>query len=138
MTQPVHIGFISQHNAIRAQLAAALAHHICPELVIRCAGLTPIPIPEATHAVLRRLDAEPVSELDRIEALTASPLDLLIIICSPKEEALWPEASLQERLPEVETAIWHMGEPTSEEALAHLEIELAERLRLLLQARHLI
>lgn len=138
MTSQLRIAFVSQNNAVRAPLAVAIAHHISPDFSATSAGLTPAEIPDHVRVLIRKLDADPASALEPVDGLSESSIDLVIMLCSEAEHSAWMSSGLEQRLPAVQHAVWHLSEPTSQSELSHLEIELAERIRLLLLAKHVI
>lgn len=138
MTPQLRIAFISQKNAVRAPLAVALVHHISPGFSAISAGLTPKAIPEQVLILIRKLDAAPVSALAPVDTLAEHNLDLIILLCSEDEQATWSSGNIEQRLPNVQQAVWHLPEPQNQTELSQLEIELADRIRLLFLAKHVI
>lgn len=131
--QPYKILFVCRHNSMRSQIAEVLGNKIGGDNVsVFSAGSEPEPVTEEI-----RNWAETISPG---AALTSTPLvdmegqnfDLIITLCDKSHAAL-PELSSDE-----DHVKWDIHQANEGDEVKQLEIELAERIRLLLLAKHLI
>ena len=129
-----NILFICRHNAVRSQIAAALAVKIGHDSVsASSAGVEPEPVPDYVNQWVSELNGEPTT-------LTPTPMDefelnhfdLIITLCDKTHRALPSLAQDKEHIQ------WDFPHPNNAEELSHFEIEMAERLRLMLLAKHVI
>lgn len=126
--------FVCRHNAIRSQIAAALTHKISHGQVIsHSAGPEPRAVPEFVSSWVENLlgESRPLQS-QPLEAVADQPFDMIITLCDKTHTAL-PELGT-----DTQHIRWDFHHPDDQEALRHLEIELAERIRLLLMAKRLI
>lgn len=126
--------FICRHNSIRSQIAAALTHKISQgSVTTHSAGPEPLPVPGYINQWVTNLLGE-AQELQSqsLEAVADQAYDLIITLCDKTHTALPELAS------DTQHIRWDFQHPDDEESLRHLEIELSERIRLLLLAKGLI
>ncbi len=133
MDSPFKILFVSRHNSVRAPLAVALTKKIAGQKVhALSAGAEVGQAPEMVVEFITKLTGEAVPEWQALNDVADQNFDLIITLCDKSHAAIaeHPHDTLHVR--------WDMHHPESVEQLKHLEIELAERLHLMLQARHLV
>eukprot|EP01155_Anaeramoeba_flamelloides_P029359 Anaeramoba_flamelloidesa850808_18.p1 GENE.a850808_18~~a850808_18.p1 ORF type:complete len:135 (-),score=2.62 a850808_18:126-530(-) len=133
MTSTCRILFVSRHNSVRAPLAAALAQAIAgPAVATMSAGPEPEPIADHVHSLIDKLNPESPRQSLSISDVADTEFDMVITLCDKSHAALpeHPGDRLHLR--------WDIHRAENAEELRHLEIELAERLRLMLLAQHLI
>ena len=100
---------------------------------VQSAGIEPTTVPDFVEHWVGRLRGEPVK-------LHAKPLsdfvderfDHIITLCDKSH------AALPEHPGDHDHVRWDFRHPDSPEAVSHFEIELSERIRLFLQAKHLV
>lgn len=133
MTSPHKILFICRHNAVRSQIAEALTNKISQgKALAQSAGPEPLPIPEHVSKWVKQLsgtDQKPVSK--GLSEVNGKYFDTVITLCDKTHAAL-PEIALDQQ--HIRWDFHHADDP---EALRHLEIEISERLRLMLLAKGL-
>lgn len=134
MTSPHKILFVCRHNAVRSQIAEALTNKISRgKALAQSAGPEPQPIPGHVTEWISRLsdsDQQPVSKA--LSEVHDEHFDTIITLCDKTHAALPEVASDQQH---IRWDFHHTDEP---EALRHLEIEISERLRLMLLAKGLL
>ena len=134
MTAPHKILFICRHNAIRSQIAEALTNKISRgKALAQSAGPEPLPVPEHIAQWIHQLsgsDHKPVSK--ELSELDGEGFDTIITLCDKTHAAL-PQLGADQQ--HIRWDFQHTDEP---EALRHLEIEISERLRLMLLAKGLL
>ena len=135
MSSGFSILFVCRHNSVRSQVAALLAHKISHGKVsVASAGPEPLPVPDYIHQwATDTMGAENFDlQSTPLESFSDATFDLIITLCDTSHQALPELPSDHEHIR------WNFQHPDTSEALSHLEIELAERLRLLLLAKKLI
>ncbi|UTW03204.1 hypothetical protein KDX31_18045 [Amphritea atlantica] len=134
MTAPHRILFVCRHNSIRSQIAEALANKMGHGKVLATsAGPEPEPIPEHVSEWVTRLShsqTKPVSK--DLNEMAREPFDTIITLCDKSHDALPELATDQQHIR------WDFSHPDDAEALKHMEIEISERLSLMLQAKGLM
>lgn len=134
MSQPatLNVLFICRHNSVRSQIAQALATKLGRGRVnAMSAGAEPAAVPDYVLNWVEQLGGTtPVSK--DYSAVSGQGFDLIITLCDKSHTAL-PELT-----GDSQHICWDFHHADSPEALRHLEMELAERLRLMLLARHVI
>ncbi|MGB0732321.1 MAG: hypothetical protein ACPGPF_01100 [Pontibacterium sp.] len=126
--------FICRHNAVRSQVAEALTVKISHGAVEAVsAGPEPTQVPDYVNQWVSDLHGEPTQlQSTNMHEYDHDHFDMIVTLCDKTHTAL-PE------LPDDKEHIrWDFPHPDDAEALSHLEIELAERLRLMMLAKHLI
>jgi len=134
MPERLKLLFVCRHNAIRSQVAEVLAHKISQGKVqASSAGinLSPIPTHIKNWANEINKDAAALSSTS-ISDVEDQPFDMIITLCD-KSHTLLPELS-----GDTDHIRWNFSHPDNEESLKHLEIEIAERLRLLFLTKGII
>ena len=129
-----NILFVCRHNAIRSQIAAALTDKISHgKVTTHSAGPEPHSVPGYINQWVgdllgesRELQSQP------LEAVADKQFDMIITLCDKTHAALPELAS------DTQHIRWDFHHPDNQEALSHLERELAERIRLLLLTKGLI
>lgn len=126
--------FICRHNSIRSQIAAALTEKISQGKVSTAsAGPEPVTVPDYVNQWIGNLLGEPRQlQSQSLETVADKAFDLIITLCDKTHAALPELAS------DTQHIRWDFHHPDDEESLRHLEIELSERIRLLLLAKGLI
>ncbi len=134
MTAPHKILFICRHNAIRSQIAEALTNKISRGKVLaQSAGPEPQPVPKHIIKWVNQLsesEQKPVSK--KLSAFEEERFDTIITLCDKTHTAL-PELEADQQ-----HICWDFQHTDEPGALRHLEIELSERLRLMLLAKGLL
>jgi protein-tyrosine-phosphatase len=130
---PLNILFICRHNSVRSQIAEALATKLGRGRVnAMSAGPEPAAVPDYVQAWVGQLGLGSVPTSKGYNAVDGLPFDLIITLCDKSH------AALPELAGDSQHIRWDFHHADSPEAVRHLEIELAERLRLMLMAHHLI
>ncbi|TCK08788.1 hypothetical protein [Marinobacterium mangrovicola] len=139
MPSVLRILFFCRHNSVRAPLAAALAERIAaPKVEAFCAGLDALPMtPEVESTIVNLTGAAPKAVAELAD-LSAEGIGLIVVLSDKTHASPAIGAKLDEYFTDTEVVEWDMPAPTDDEDIKHLEIELAERLRLMFLARHLI
>ncbi|WP_286236595.1 hypothetical protein [Neptuniibacter halophilus] len=130
----MNILFVCRHNAIRSQIAMILANHLGKGNVTAVsAGIEPTPVPEFIQQWAAGINkqAQPLQST-QLETLADQHFDMIITLCDKSHQAIPELASDREHIR------WDFSHPDDPEQLRHLEIELAERLRLMFLAKGLI
>lgn len=133
-TAPLRILFVCRHNSVRSQLAAALANKIgAGKVQALSAGPEPQPVSAAVADFIARLTgcAEPILS-HSLDDVAEQSFDLIITLCDRTHQAIAEHPRDDEHLQ------WDFPAAVDAPSLQQLEIELSERIRLLLLARHLI
>lgn len=133
MTNPLKILFLSEHNARRGPLAAALANKIGKGKVLAdSAGLQHcIMDADIEQAILSLgLEASP-QEMHTVDHFLGEDFDLIIALCDKSSDHV-------ESLSEFKMIKWDEPESHDGDNLHDLKIELADRIRLMLLARKVI
>lgn len=133
MDQPFTILFLSEHNARRGPLAAALANRIGNGLVKAFStGLERCKIDQDVLDKLEAQGLQPAPGADKtVEEFSAEQFDLVIGLCDKS-------AAHAETLSDMDLIKWDEPESHKGDDLHQLEMELAERIRLMLLARKVI
>lgn len=134
MTEPYKILFVCRHNAIRSQIAEALANKMGHGKVIaKSAGPEPQPIPEQITVWVTHLNgSETKPESKSLETMALEQFDTIVTLCDKSHDALPELATDQQHIR------WDFKHTEDPEALRHMEIEISERLRLMLQVKGLL
>ncbi|WP_428034270.1 hypothetical protein [Amphritea sp.] len=134
MTAPHKILFVCRHNAIRSQIAEALANKMGRGRVIaKSAGTEPQPIPEQIAEWVTQLNGNEIKPSSKsLDSMAVEQFDTIITLCDKSHDAL-PEIATDQQ--HIRWDFKHTEEP---EALRHMEIEISERLRLMLQVKGLL
>ncbi len=139
MPPVLKILFYCRHNSVRAPLAAALAESIAaPKVEAFCAGLESSPISQDVEKTIIGLTGEAPKIIEDLSALAAMELGLVIVLVDKTHVSPASGMKLEECCSGADIVEWDMPAPRSDEDIKHIEIELAERLRLMFLARHLI
>lgn len=130
MTTPYHILYVSRHDSARAPIAAAITQRLSNATIkAECAGFEPEPISEQVASFYQQMTGQPLPSSRHINELEKEHYDLIITLCDKSHE------QVQELPQDVEHIRWDMPETHTAEGLKHLEIELSERIRLMLLAK---
>lgn len=134
MPSPYSILFVCRHNSMRSQIAEVLAHKISRGAVLaQSAGPEPTAVPEFIQAWANNLtDAALELSSNSLDEVKDKAFDLIITLCDKTHQALPELSSDQDHIR------WDFQHADTEEALRHLEIELAERIRLLFLTKKVI
>lgn len=135
MSSSFSILFVCRHNSVRSQVAAVLAQKISHGTVsASSAGSEPLPVPDyIQHWAAQTLDTQSLELQSKpLQQFNDQAFDMIITLCDKSHQALPELPSDHEHIR------WDFHHPDTQEALSHLEIELAERLRLLMLAKKLI
>lgn len=125
--------FICRHNSVRSQVAALLAKKISNnDLVIDSAGPEPKDVPEFVQDLAEQMGLDSKLESKSLTQVADRPFDLIITLCDKSHQAL---PSLQT---DQENVRWDFHHSDTSEDFKHLEMELAERIRLLLLTKGVI
>ncbi len=129
-----NILFVCRHNAVRSQIAAALTDKISHgKVTTDSAGPEPTSVPDyISQWVDNLLGDSRELQSQSLEAVAEKQFDMIITLCDKTHAALPELAS------DTQHIRWDFHHPDDQNALNHLEIELAERIRLLLLAKGLI
>jgi protein-tyrosine-phosphatase len=123
--------FICRHNTVRSQVAQVLANKISHGQVdVTSAGIELSPIPKHIQTWAKTLTPDAPALVSTLMAdLEHQQFDMVITLCDKSHQAL-PE------LPTDTNHIrWNFSHPDDEDSLRHLEMELADRIRLLFLAK---
>ncbi len=135
MSKPYQILFISEHAAQRAPLATAIANKIGQgRVVAKAAGIDPQPLETDVITAIKHLDTE-VSEVlaDAVGSLNLDDFDIVIALCERSAELVLDSGNREiVRWDEAHQLAKHHG------SLKTLEIELYERIQLMLIAKHIL
>ncbi len=132
--QPLKLLFICRHNAVRSQVAEVLANNISHGKVrAYSAGADVQPVPDYIQQWAAQFDTqnEPLSSTP-MQQFENEQFNMVITLCDKSHQAL-PEISSDH-----DHIRWDFHHPDDAESLKHLEIELAERLRLMFLAKGII
>ncbi|MGB0713061.1 MAG: hypothetical protein ACPGUC_05820 [Gammaproteobacteria bacterium] len=123
--------FVCRHNAVRSRIAEALLRHRAGAGVsVTSAGVEPEPVPEAVERWLSRFDDVPPAAPQPLSAVSAEHFDTVITLCDKSH------AALAEHPDDRHHIRWDFHHPDDASSLRQLEIELAERIDLLVQVNH--
>lgn len=127
---PYHILYISRHDSARAPIAAALTRHLSNDQVkAECAGFEPEPVSEHVANFYQHLTGQDLPPSRHINELQQEHYDLIITLCDKSHETV-------QKLPQDKQHIrWDLPETHTLEGLKRLEVELSERIRLMLLAK---
>lgn len=134
MPDAYRILYICEHGSLRSPLAAALTNKISQgKVVASAAGVHPRPIEAQVTNLLVELGASSnLTQSVSVNELDLSEFDEVITLCDRSAEAA--------QMAVCTTSCW--DEPANaqddENCLKTVEIELAERIRLMLIAKHFI
>ncbi|MBN0988459.1 hypothetical protein [Amphritea pacifica] len=134
MNTPYKVLFVCRHNSTRSQIAEALTNKMAHgRVVAKSAGPEPLPVPkEVAGWVSQLLGGDIKPESKSLDDIALEPFDTIITLCDKSHDAL-PE------LPTDQQHIrWDFHHADNTEDLKHMEIEISERLNLMLQAKGLI
>ena len=134
MTSPHKILFVCRHNAVRSQIAEALTNKICRgKALAHSAGPEPQPVPVHITEWVNQLSGSNIKPVSKgLNEFDGEHFDTIITLCDKTHVAL-PEIKSDQQ--HIRWDFQHADEP---EALRHLEIEISERLRLMLLAKGLL
>lgn len=126
--------FVCRHNAVRSQLAEILATKISHGHVsAHSAGPEPHAIPDFIHQLASDLNGpEHTLSSNTLEDMKDQVFDMIITLCDKSHTALPELAS------DTQHVRWDFHHADSWEDVRHLEMELADRLRLLFTTKHFI
>lgn len=133
-TTAAKVLFICRHNAVRSQLAEILATKISHGRVSAySAGPEPHAIPDFIHQLASDLNGPETSlTSNTLDDIKDQAFDMIITLCDKSHAALPELAS------DTQHIRWDFHHADSWEEVRHLEMELADRLRLLFSTKHLI
>ena len=134
MTTPHKVLFVCRHNAVRSQIAAALTNKISRgQALAISAGPEPQPVPEYISDWITRLTGQEEKPVSRsLNDVSDQSFDTIITLCDKSHGAL-PELKSDNQ-----HIRWDFSHADDTEAIKHLEIELSERLRLMLLTKGLL
>lgn len=134
MTAPHRILFVCRHNSIRSQIAEALANKMAHGKVIaKSAGPEPLPVPgQITEWVTQLNGGKTIPVSKSLDEMAREAFDTIITLCNKSHRAL-PELTTDQQ-----HIRWDFGHTDDPEALKHMEIEISERMSLMLQAKGLL
>lgn len=131
--------FFCKHNSVRAPLAAALTQRIAPPGVeAYSTGLDTQPLTPYVEQQIEKITGQSAKHHTSLSDLTERRFDLVVVLGNKAHPSPAESISLDERFPGAETIEWDMSAPNSDEDIKQIEIELSERIRLLLLVRHLL
>ncbi|MGB0723619.1 MAG: arsenate reductase ArsC [Gammaproteobacteria bacterium] len=121
--------FVCRHNAVRSQIAEALLRHrVAGSVFVTSAGVEPEPVPHEIRGWVEQLNGGDTEVRSKaLSEVSDKHFDTIITLCDKSHAALaeHPEDSRHIR--------WDFHHPDDPSSLKHLEIELAERIDLLVQ-----
>jgi protein-tyrosine-phosphatase len=133
MSSPFKILFVSRHNSVRAPIAVALTQKIAGSAVeAKSAGTEFEECSAEVAAFVKQLTGMPVPEWCSLDDMADQSFDLIITLCDKSHTAI------AEHPLDTQHIRWDMHRSNNTEQLKHLEIELSERLHLMLQVKHLL
>ena len=139
MPAVLRILFFCRHNSVRAPLAAALAESIAtPKVEAFSAGLESSPVSSEVEERIAALTGEAPKTVADLTSLSDQEIGLIIVLGDRTHASPASDVNLDAYFPGTEVIEWDMPAPTNDDDIKHIEIELAERLRLMLLARHLL
>ena len=125
--------FICRHNSVRSQLAALLTEKISNSKVqAHSAGPEPSSVPQHVQDWAVQLGHSGQLSTQSLEQVSDQPFDMVVTLCDKSHHAL---PNLKSDLQQIR---WDFHHADNAEDLRHLEIELAERIRLLLLTKGVI
>lgn len=125
--------FICRHNSVRSQLAALLTEKISNSKVkAHSAGPEPLAVPEFIQDWANQLGHSGELASQPLEQVSNQSFDMVVTLCDKSHQALPKLANDHQQIR------WDFHHADTEEQLKHLEIELAERIRLLLLTKGVI
>ena len=133
-TSPLKLLFICRHNTVRSQIASALANKLGKGNVnASSAGPEPATVPEHIQQWINRLTGHAgVIESTALSDIEDQPFDLIITLCDTSHAVLPTLNS------DVQHIRWDFQHAEDLASVKHLEMEIAERLRLMFLAKHII
>lgn len=126
--------FICRHNTVRSQIAEALANKLGNGKVNAIsAGPEPTAIPDYIQGWVNIISGtqQPL-QCTSLKDVENQSFDLIITLCDKSHAALPSLAS------DAKHIRWDFHHADNIEAVRHLEMEIAERLRLMFLAKHLL
>lgn len=125
--------FICRHNSVRSQVAALLARKISHgNITAISAGPEPTPVPAHVQSWAEQLGVSEKLQSQGLDQLAQQEFDLIITLCDKSHQALPQLANDKAHI------CWDFHHADTADALKHLEIELADRIRLLLLTKGVI
>ncbi|MGH1460787.1 MAG: hypothetical protein ACRBB6_02010 [Neptuniibacter sp.] len=125
--------FVCRHNSVRSQIAALLTEKIShASITANSAGPEPTAVPEYISQWATHLGHSAPLTSRSLEQVKDQPSDLIVTLCDKSHQAL-PELKTDQ-----EHIRWDFRQADTIDDLKHLEIELAERIRLLLLIKGVI
>ncbi|MCW8884504.1 MAG: hypothetical protein OQK12_04500 [Motiliproteus sp.] len=132
--KPLELLFVCRHNSVRSQIAEILANKLGGNKVQAIsAGPEPMEVPGYINHWAQQVSGEDKALTSRsLDSQSDRHFDMIITLCDKSHSAL-PE------LPSDQTHIrWDFHHADSLDELKHLEIEIAERLRLMFMTKGII
>ena len=131
---PYRLLYVCRHNAVRSQLAEALTRQIGRgRIEVTSAGIEPAAVPLYVAGRVARLLGRPVElQSRRLDDVSDQHFDTIVTLCDKSH------ATLPEHPEDTDHIRWNFSHPDDEASLRMLEIELSERIRVFLQAKHLL
>lgn len=131
--------YFCRHNSVRAPLAAALTQRIAPPSVeAYSTGLETIPLTPYVEHQITAITGKPAEFHGALADMAEQRFDLVVVLGSKAHPSPAESIDLDEFFPGAEKVVWDMSAPHSDEDIKQIEIELSERIRLLLLVRHLL
>ena len=125
--------FICRHNSIRSQLAAILTEKISHSAVkAACAGPEPTAVPDFIQNWAEQLGHSAPLTSQPLEQVSDQSFDMVVTLCDKSHQALPKIKNDSQHIR------WDFHHADTADQLKHLEIELAERIRLLLLTKGVI
>ena len=132
-TSQTSILFVCRHNSFRSQIAQTLANKIGGGKVqAYSAGVEPTEVPQAIQDWAKAISDSNNLKSQPLENYTGQRFDFVITLCDKSH------APLTELNTDTQHIRWDFHHPDNPESLSHLEIEIAERLRLMFLANGII
>jgi protein-tyrosine-phosphatase len=133
-TNVLKLLFICRHNTVRSQIAEALANKLGKgKVYAMSAGPEPTAIPDYIQNWVDTLtDNKQVLHCNSLENMADQTFDLVITLCDTSHNAL-------PILPgDTQHICWNFHHADNMDDIKHIEVEIAERLRLMFLAKHLL
>ena len=126
--------FICRHNTVRSQIASTLANKLGKGKVTAwSAGPEPLKVPDYIKNWARILTGEKQTvKSTALSEVTDLGFDLVITLCDKSHTALPTLPS------DTQHICWDFHHSEDISSVKHLEMEIAERLRLMFLAKHII
>ncbi len=133
-TNSLKILFICRHNTVRSQIASALANKLGKgKITASSAGPEPLKVPDYINNWVGILTGEKQTvKCTALSEVATQDFDLVITLCDKSHTALPTLPS------DTQHIRWDFHHSEDISSVKHLEMEIAERLRLMLLAKHII